>query len=425
MNREIKQLTALFLGFGLLMMASGLINSLLALRMGIEGFPLSSAGLVMSAHAFGFLFGPLIVPRLIHRVGHIRLFAIMAALAATATLAHPLLIHPVSWLLLRMLTGFALSGCAMILESWLNHRTASDMRGGVLGAYMTVNYLGFGAGQFLLLAGKPSGFELFSFAAMLFALALLPVAATRIGEPERPEPHLPSVRRLWRLSPLGTVGCFAAGFIGTSFVSAGPLFARARGLETSDIAVFMGLAVIAGLALQMPMGRLSDRLDRRRLIAGVGFAIIGAALVMIFVSRLGHLGAIGAAILYGGVAYVLYPLAVAHANDVVSKGDSVAVSGGLIFASGTGATLGPIVSTTAMGLMGPDGLFVTIAVMAAALGGFAVWRAVEAPPVPDSEKSGFMPMAPATPAVVELDPRAVSRPEVTIYPPEKGDEDRS
>lgn len=418
MDRHLKQLTALFLGFGLLMMASGLINSLLALRMGIEDFALGTVGLVMSAHAFGFLLGPFVVPRLIHRVGHIRLFAMMAALAAIATLAHPLVVHPLAWLGFRMATGFALAGCAMILESWLNHRTETDRRGRVLGAYMAVNYLGFGAGQFLLLAGKPAGFELFSFAAMLFAIALLPVAATRIGEPERPEPRLPSVRHMWRLSPLGTVGCFAAGFIGTSFVSAGPLFARAHGLETDDIASFMGLAVIAGLALQMPMGRLSDRVDRRRLIAGVAFGIVAAAGVIVMAARFGDWAAIGAAMLYGGVAYVLYPLAVAHANDVVERRDSVAMSGGLILASGTGATLGPVASTTAMSWIGPDGLFATIGVAALALAAFAVWRALEAPPVPDSEKTGFVPMAPATPAAVELDPRATPRPEATIIPPE-------
>lgn len=417
MTREIKQLAALFLGFGLLMLASGLINSLLALRMGIEGFPLGAAGLVMSAHALGFLVAPFVVPRLIHHIGHIRLFAIMAATAAMATLAHPLLVHPAAWLGFRMATGFALGSCAMILESWLNHRTESDRRGRVLGVYMTVNYLGFGAGQFLLLAGRPSGFELFSYAAMLFALALLPIAATRIGEPERPAPHVPSFRRLWRMSPLGTVGCFAAGFIGTAFVSTGPLFARARGLETSEIALFMGLAVIAGLVLQMPMGRLSDRIDRRRLIAAVAFAIVGAAVVMVLATRYGQTVAVGAAALYGAVAYVLYPLAVAHANDVVSRREAVAVSAGLIFASGTGATLGPIVATTAMSLMGPDGLFAAIGTAAALLAGFAVWRALEAAPVPDSEKSDFMPMAPATPVAVELDPRAVTRPEVTIIPP--------
>ncbi len=424
MTREIRQLAALFVGFGLLMLASGLVNSLLALRMGIEGFPLSATGLVMSAHAFGFLLGPFFVPRLIHRVGHIRLFAMMAAIAAMATLAHPLAIHPAAWLAFRMITGFALAGCAMILESWLNHRTASDMRGRVLGVYMSVNYLGFGAGQFLLLAGEPSGFELFSYSALLFALALLPVAATRIGEPERPEPRLPSFRRLWRLSPLGTAGCFAAGFMGTAFVSTGPLFARARGLETADIAVFMGLAVFAGLAVQIPMGRLSDRIDRRRLIAAVAFSVIAAAVTMILASRLGHWGAIAAAVLYGGVAYTLYPLAVAHANDVVERRETVALSAGLILASGTGATLGPIVATMTMSLIGPEGLFAAIMAMAALLGGFAVWRALEAPPVPDSEKSGFMPMAPATPAVVELDPRAAPRPEMTVYSPGAPPENR-
>ncbi len=416
MNRHLRQLTALFLGFGLLMVASGLINSLLALRMGIEGFALASTGLVMSAHAVGFLLGPLLVPRLIHRVGHIRLFAMMAALAAIATLAHPLLIHPVAWLVFRMATGFALAGCAMILESWLNHRTPSEMRGGALGVYMSVNYLGFGLGQFLLLAGKPAGFELFSFAAVAFALALLPVAATRIGEPERPAPHLPSFNRLWRTSPLGTLGCFFAGFIGTAFVATGPLFARGHGLETNDIAIFMGLAVMAGLALQIPVGRLSDRIDRRHLIAVIAFGIVVAAAVMVGAARFGQTAAICAAIFYGGVAYVLYPLSVAHANDL-APGESVAVSAGLIFASGTGATLGPIFATIAMSLMGPDGLFAVIGSAAAGLGGFAVWRSLEAPPVADADKSGFMPMAPTTPAAAEMDPRAQPVIEVTIIPP--------
>jgi MFS family permease len=417
MNRHLRQLTALFLGFGLLMMASGLVNSLLVLRMGSEGFALASTGLVMSAHAVGFLVGPFVIPKLIHRVGHIRLFAILAAVAAAATLAHPLLIHPLAWLLFRAATGFALAGCAMILESWLNHRTPSEMRGGILGSYMMVNYLGFGGGQFLLLAGEPSGFELFSIAAILFTVALLPVAATRIGEPERPAPHLPPLRRLWRLSPLGTVGCFAAGFIGTAFIAAGPLFARARGLDTPDIAVFMGMGVMAGLALQIPIGRLSDRVDRRRMIAAVAFAVVGAAAVMMIVTRFGAGPAIGAVILYGGIAYVLYPLSVAHANDVVAPGEAVTVSAGLIFASGTGATLGPIVATNAMSVIGADGLFVVIGLAAGSLGSFAVWRALEAAPVPEAERSGFMPMAPATPAAVDLDPRAVPQPEVTIIPP--------
>ncbi len=418
MTRAIRQLTALFLGFGLLTLANGLVSTLLALRMGIEGFALETAGLVMSAQALGFVIGPFFVPRLIHRVGHIRLFTILSALAAAATLTLPLYIHPVLWLALRAATGFSLAGCSMILESWLNHRTGSDMRGRVLAVYMSVNYLAFGLGQFLLLAGAPENFKLFSIAAILFALALLPVAATRIGEPDRPEPRIPSFRRLWHLSPLGTVGCFCAGFMGTAFIAAGPLFARARGFPTGEIAVFMGFAVIAGLVLQLPMGRLSDRMDRRRLIAVVAFAAACAALTVGFGSLLGATVAIATAAAYGGIVYTLYPLAVAHANDVVSPRDTVTVSAGLIFCSGLGATAGPVVATSTMRYLGPAGLFITIALVAAALGAFAAWRAFVAEPVPDADRTGFMPMAPATPAAVELDPRATPPDAVVVLGPD-------
>ncbi len=423
MNRVILQLTALFVGFGVLTVGNGLVTSVLALRMGIEGFPIETAGLVMSAQSLGFVLGPFLLPRIIHRVGHIRLFAMCAAAAAAATLTLPLRIDPVTWLLLRLATGVALAGCTMTLESWLNYRSASDIRGRVLGVYLVVYYLAFGAAQFLLLVAAPSGFELFSVAALLFALALLPVAATRIGEPERPEPQIPSFRRMWHITPLGTVGCFCAGFMGTAFVAAGPLFARARGLETDAIALFMGLAVLAGLVLQLPMGWLSDRMDRRRLMAYVAGAAVLAALALGYGSAYGPLLAIVAAMTYGGIVYTLYPLAVAHANDITEPRDSVVLSAGLIFSSGLGATFGPTVATLTMRWLGPEGMFVAIATVGAILAAFAAWRAGRADPVPDTSRTDFMPMAPSTPVAVELDPRATPVDAVIVLEPEPEDLD--
>lgn len=405
MRRVIFQLTALFLGFGILTVGNGLITSLMALRMGIEGFPVQTAGLVMSAQSLGFVIGPFLVPRMIHRVGHIRMFAICAAGAAVTTLTIPLYLQPVLWLLLRFVAGLALSGCALILESWLNHRAGSEMRGRVLGVYMVIYYMAFGCGQFLLLAGMPSDFQLFSVAAILFALALVPVAATRIGEPDRPEPHLPSFRRLWRLTPLGTVGCFCAGFMGTSFTAAGPLFARERGLVTHEIALFMGLAVLAGLVLQLPLGHLSDRMDRRILIAAMAGAVGLAALVLGFGSAYGPWIAIGAAMAYGGLVYTVYPLAVAHANDVANPRDTLALSAGLIFACGLGSTCGPLVVTSTMRVLGPPGMFIAIASVGALLAIFAGWRAFVGDPVPDTERMDFVSVPPTTPVVADLDPR--------------------
>ncbi|MEX2643396.1 MAG: MFS transporter [Acetobacterales bacterium] len=418
MTRVIYQLTALFLGFGVLTVGNGLITSLLALRMGIEGFPVQTAGLIMSAQSLGFVIGPFLVPRMMHRVGHIRMFAFCAAVAAVATLTLPLHLHPVTWLLLRFATGLALSGCTLILESWLNHRTATETRGRVLGVYMVLYYLAFGAAQFLLLTAAPSGFELFSIAAILFALALLPIAATRIGEPDRPEPHLPSFRRLWRTTPLGTVGCFCAGFMGTAFVAAGPLFARARGMTTEEIATFMGAAMMAGLLLQLPLGMLSDRVDRRRLIGAVAALTALAALGLGFGSVYGPWAAIGAAMVYGGLVYAIYPLVVSHANDVAGPHDGVVLSAGLIFACGLGSTCGPLVAMSLMSGLGPAGMFIAIAAVGLVLTIFASWRAVAGDPVPESSRTDFVSVPPTTPAVTDLDPRTVPADAVEILGPD-------
>jgi MFS family permease len=419
MTRAIYQLTVLFLGFGLLTLANGLINSVLVLRMQVEGFALEVSGLVMSAHALGVLIGPFVVPRLLHRTGHIRLFAILAAVISVVTLLHPLLIEVPAWLGLRVVSGFALAGCSMILESWLNHRADHGTRGRVLAVYMIVNYLGFGLGQFLLATGSPASFELFSLAAALFSLALLPIAATRINEPERPEPQVPTFYRLWRLSPLGTVACFAAGFIGMAFIAAGPLFARARGLDLDAIAVFMGVAVISGLVLQLPIGRLSEQMDRRKLIAIVSFVFALLAVAMISASRHGALAATLMVAVYGAVGYTLYPLALTHANDMIEPHETVALSGGLIFASALGSILGPIAATGAMSVIGPDGLFAATALMAGGLGLFAIWRVLEGAPVVEAARTGFVATVATTPAVAELDPRVHPEAEVTIIGPDE------
>lgn len=419
MTRTIYQLTALFVGFGLLTLANGLINSVLVLRMQVEGFALEMSGLVMSAHALGVLIGPFLVPRLLHRTGHIRLFAILAAVISVVTLLHPLFIAAPAWLGLRVVSGFALAGCSMILESWLNHRAEHGTRGRVLAVYMIVNYLGFGLGQFLLLVGSPASFELFSLSAALFSLALLPIAATRISEPERPTPQVPSFYRLWRLSPLGTVGCFAAGFIGMAFIAAGPLFARGRSMDLDAIALFMGVAVISGLVLQLPMGRLSDQVDRRKLIAGVAFVLALLAVLMIVVSRHGALAATLMVAVYGAVGYTLYPLALTHANDMIDQHETVALSGGLIFASALGSILGPVAATGAMSVIGPDGLFAVTAAMAGGLGVFAIWRVLEGAPVVEAARTDFVPTVATTPAVAELDPRVHPEAEVTIIGPDE------
>lgn len=414
MHRTLLLLAALFTGFGLLMLGSGLGSTLLALRMGLEDFSLRESGYVMAAYAIGFVVGPLILPRLIHRIGHIRGFAGLAVLGAIGMLLHVLAISPLTWFLLRMMTGLAIAGLLMLIESWLNFRTVSSDRGRVLSAYMIISYLGFVGGQFFLNLGSPESFELFIIAGILLVAAVIPVSLTRLGEPDRPDPHLPPLRGLWSLSPLGLAAAFTAGLVNTAFTTIGPLYALEIALGVSQIAEFLAIAVFAGLIMQWPLGWLSDRLDRRFLILGAGIGIAITAFLMIMVTLFLPGALLYCVALYGGMAYPLYPLALAHANDMVTTRQSVHMAAALIIAFGLGSIAGPLLATQVMMVSGPWGLFLVISMAGLSIAAFALWRALHgAPTVPVDERSDFLPAGPGlaeTTALVDLDPRTETGP---------------
>ncbi|WP_262690925.1 MFS transporter [Kordiimonas aestuarii] len=398
---------ALLLGAGALNLGMGLQASLLGVRAGLEGFPTLLIGLIMSSYYAGFVVGSLLAPKIVSRVGHIRTFSAFASLASAAALCHAVFVDPLSWAIMRGLTGVCFAALCLVTESWLNERSSNLNRGTVLSIYFVVILASTAAGQAFLMMAPPSGYDLFIFVSVIISVALVPISLTSTPTPEISEPRRMALRRLYGISPVGVSGCFGAGLITGAFWALGAVYAQGKGLPTDDIAIFMTLVVGGGVVTQWPFGRLSDKMDRRYVIAGITIAIAALGAVAglgLFPDGQG-LYVLGA--LMGGLVLPLYGLVIAHANDFLEPEDFVPASASLLLLYGIGAVVGPMVATVVMKVAGPDGLFLHLGIAAALLAVFTSYRMTQRSAAPSDESADFVFAAQGvSPVSFELDPRA-------------------
>ena len=356
MGSAIAASWALLLGVGILMLGDGLQATLLSVRASLEAFPTSTIGLIMSTFSVGFLGGSLYAPRIVARVGHIRVFAALASMASAAILIHAVFIHPVTWGALRFVSGFCLAGLYVVAESWLNDRATNETRGQLLSIYMVISYVGVAVGQLLLNLADPLGFGLFILTSVLISIAVVPLLLSAGPTPSIEALTPMNVKQLYQITPLGVVGAMGEGMAVAAFFAMGPVYANAMGFSLKEISLFMTAAVIGCVLLQWPIGHLSDRFDRRQVLTAVALlAGVAAAIVASFeLTTLQLMLIVG---VFGGLSLPLYSLVIAHANDFLEPHEMVAASGGLVLASGIGAVFGPFVSSLLMTELGPGGLF--------------------------------------------------------------------
>jgi MFS family permease len=378
-------LWALLLGVGLLMLGNGLQSSLLGVRAAEEAFGNTVTGLVMSAYFVGFLAGSTLTPRKLRDVGHIRVFAALASLTSVAILIHVLFIDPWVWAAMRLITGFAYAGLYVVTESWLNGHTGNHLRGRLLAFYMVISYLGMGGGQLLLNLADPNGVILFLVVSILVSLALVPILLSYTPQPDASQPEAMSLKRLYRLSPLGTLGCLLTGIANGSVFGMGAVFATGSGLPVDQVAAFMGAFILGGALLQWPLGKLSDKTDRQVVIMVVAGLATALALLGLLVDGAGPLTLLG--VLLGGTTLTLYSLFLACANDVLTPSQTVAASSSLVLALGIGAILGPLSTGVLMDWLGPEGFLWVLALTHAAIVAFGGYCLVRHPAAA-SEKQG-------------------------------------
>jgi len=407
----VARISSLLVGIGTLLIGMGLLGTLLAVRARLEGFSEATIGLVMSAYFVGFVAGTFVCPRLIRTVGHVRAFTAMGSVAAGVAVLYVLLVSPVAWFVLRVVNGACVVGLYMVMESWLNVLVPNDRRATLLGLYSAITLVAMALGQFLLLAAPVEGFELFGLAAVLISLALVPVALTRVAEPRPVEVPRVSLGHLWRQSPLGLAGVGVAGLTNGAFWGMGAVYAQHMGMSTLGIAEFMGATILGGAVLQWPIGRLSDRNDRRTVLAAV--CALGAALAVatLLVSRAAPAVLALPAFLYGGMVFTVYGMSVAHVNDFVPAGETLEAARGMLLAYGVGAALGPALAGLCMVAWGPGALLAYLAVNLGALALFARYRMLRRHGVPVAEQAAFVPVLRTSQAAFRIDPRVRSGPE--------------
>lgn len=406
MWKTLPTIAALLGSAALLMVGNGLFSTLLAVRLNLEGADETRIGLVMSAYFAGLVAGSVVCGRIIGRVGHIRSFAVFAAVMAAAALAHALRVDALTWIALRAVTGFAMAGVLMAIESWMNAAATRETRGQVLAVYMAIFYLALGAGQLLLNTADPAGFQLFSVVGIFFALSLVPVAMTRAPTPELPGRSSLAFARLLQAAPVGVMGAFVAGLVLGAFYGLAPVFAQGIGLSIAGTSWLMTVAILGGLVLQYPIGHLSDFVDRRAvlLVVGLGAALASGALVVVAGQTTTVLFVLIA--LFGGFAFTLYPLAVAHANDRLDADELVGAAGLLLLCYGVGAVIGPALGAAGMRSLGSGGLFAILSAACACLAFYVQWRRILVPVYPGETHTAYRSVPRSTPAASELDPRA-------------------
>ena len=392
---------ALLIGIVLIMLGNGMHFTLIGLRGGIEGFSSAELAVVTSGYFVGFLSGAHFSPKLIRRVGHVRVFAALGSFMSAGLIAFPLIAEPWAWTLLRILIGFSMSGIYVTAESWLNNAATNETRGKVLSAYMIAQTLGIIGAQGLLTLGETAGASLFIGASILVSLSFAPILLSVTPVPAAEVTRSMPLRELFTGSPLGTVGIFLLGSIYATQSGMGAVFGTQIGMGKEEIALFIAMLFGGALVLQYPIGWLSDRVDRRKVIfgtaaLGAGFCVLGFALGTAFWPLM------AAAFLTGGVTTPLYALILAYTNDHLPTEDMAAASGGLVLTFGIGAILGPLAAGWVMEVVGPFGFWLVLAAAFVGIALYALYRMTQRTATPVDETESYLGVLPsASPLVVE------------------------
>ena len=417
MFKIFKNSWALFTGFAVLITAHGFQGNLLGVRSVIEEFNVIATGAIMSGYFIGYFCGANIIPNLVGKVGHIRVFAAFASMASLAILLHAVFVDPYVWVAGRFLTGLSLIGVYIVVESWLNDRATNRNRGEVLSVYMFITFFGLGLGTLLLNFSSPEKYEPFILISLLFSIALIPILLTKRKPPKFKKISSINIKQLYKISPLGTFSMFCTGFIHSSIFTLGAVYAAKLNFTIFEISLFLFLISTAGALFQWPIGYFSDRHDRRIIIICCTFistifciftimssgtsldqmylaSSIGMDKVMFFIFST----------LYAGFALPIFTLNLAYVNDFIQKEKFVAAGAGLQIIFGMGAMGGPLLCSIFMKIYGVNGFFVYLAIFHLIIGLFGMYRITKRS-YEDNPQSTFTPLPRnITPLGIELDP---------------------
>lgn len=419
MAQTLLSVSALLLSVALLIFGHGLQTTLLPLAADRFFFSDFEIGAISSGYFVGMVLGCLGGPWIIMRVGHIRAFAALVSLMSAAAILHPMVIDPVVWTLIRIISGFALAGFYMIVESWLNESATNENRGTVMSIYIVILFGALMAGQVSIATMSIASFVPFVVASITVSLAVMPVSLTTSAQPA----PITLVRfrptQLYKNSPAAFVSIFFIGISQGALLTLTPLYGSQIGLSTNQSAFYAAAIILGGLVAQWPIGRLSDKMDRRLVMIGLGLATAAAAAAIAAFTPDVFLIAVGTAVLVGMFSQPLYAITVAHAFDHAAEESFVETSSGMLLAFGFGSIAGPLIASGLMAHMGPPGLFVMVTAFNVAMAGFILTRVITRQALPAEEKTDFEYAATAQVGTVISSEALDAENEEYVIPPEE------
>tara|TARA_B100001750_G_scaffold175402_1_gene143598 strand:+ start:103 stop:1392 length:1290 start_codon:yes stop_codon:yes gene_type:complete len=417
MFKILKNSWALFTGYFVLMIAHGFQGNLLGVRSVIEEFNFIATGAMMSGYFIGYFAGANTIPKLVGKVGHIRVFAAFASMASLSILIHAVFVNPAVWTLARFITGFSLVGIFIVMESWLNDRANNRTRGQLLSIYMFITLIGLSLGTLLLNFSSPEKYEPFILISLLLSSALIPILLTKRKAPKFKKLGYIDVKGLYKTSPLGTISMFCTGLIHSALFSLGAVYAASMNFNLFEISLLLFLITTSGGIFQWPIGYYSDKTDRRIIIIFCSFAASLFAFLTIVASgtsleNMYLATSVGTdkimffiyASLYAGMAVPMFTLNLAYVNDYMPKEKFVAAGGGMQIIFGMGAMSGPLICSLLMNKFGSNGFFVHLLFFHLIVGAFGLYRITKRT-YEDNPESTFTPLPRnITPLGIELDP---------------------
>ncbi|WP_018016409.1 MFS transporter [Teredinibacter turnerae] len=402
-------ISAILGSVALLLLGGGLLNTLITLTGNDYGFSKTMLGLIMSGYFAGFTCGTFVSGRLIQRIGHIRSFAFCAAICGSVALLHYLWVNAWAWLALRFVYGLAFVTLVTVIESWLNTRAQKEDRGKVFATYMVVNLGAIAVAQQLLRLDTGEAFTAFAIAAIFICWAVLPITITSRSQPHIPEKASSSLRKLLKFAPLPVASALLSGLAMGAFWSMTPLFAQEQGFSRGDIGLLMSMTIVGGALFQLPVGRYSDKHDRRKVL--LTLCIAASLLMLITTFATGLTSLITLYFLWGGFSFALYPIAVALLIDQLHPDEVISGTTDMLVLHGAGAALAPLLAGSLMNAFGVHALPAYVAAVLLVLGCYAVLQIRRMSVLPAGETAHFEPMVQTSAEVLEMISKEESDPE--------------
>ena len=354
---SIRPLIPLLITAGILLGGNGLQSTLIALRGAQESFSALAIGLMGTAYFMGFLLGCIFITYIMRAIGYVRAFAALAAIAASATLTLALVIDPVMWSMIRFTTGFCFAGLFTVIESWLNLGVSNHDRARILAIYRIIDIGSVTGAQLMIPVFGTGDFTIFAIMSIMITLSLVPVSLGDRSNPTSPEDVKLDLKRAWRISPLGSIGCIFVGVTNSAFRTLSPIYAEQIGLSVTNVVTFVSVGIIGGALIQYPLGYMSDLWGRRKVLFVTTVNAMASALMLVFLAGESPLANFVFVFIFGSFAMPLYSLSAAHANDRAEKGEFVPINAALMLFYSVGAIAGPFVASIMMEQFGPHSLF--------------------------------------------------------------------